>query len=600
MKRFILAIAAVAALACGCDKLSDRIDQIEDRVSALEQKCADLNTTITTVQKLVEAQAAGISIKDVKKVENGFQITFSDGTSYSIVNGAKGDAPAVTAVAVDGVYYWQVNGEWLVDGDRNKIPVTGASPQLKIEDEKWYVSTDGGKTWEELGVAGKTGVDVKVTEDDDAYYFDFGEGNVVTIAKMSVFVLKVEKDSIAVAANATETIAYTITGGDETTHLVAEGSGYTAKIDAAAKTISITAAAETAEGYVIVKAIRNSDGAASSQFIVVNASGNGGDDEDLKEGFKVEISNITGSSFDYKVVPNDPEMAYIAMASSKAYIDKYELSEDAALFQDDMDYFTELGANYSMTLAQVLEVITDKGTTENTVDELDPETDYVFYVYGVSSDAKLLTKITRVNVTTTKAEEGSSNPFEGKWTVKGTQANSSGTTDLEATITITMNEDGKTATIAGLGSYPAVAEYDSSKESLNVILGAGHSCAVKTFSGIGDKHVCWMGYDGTYVYTGGYLYLGLSDDKNSIKSNTVNTSTNVTVFGMALGLYDVNDDGSVGSWAKYSYGNKFLFESITKASATSSVKSGKKFDNNRIMSSVEVKPERCNCVERVF
>ena len=72
-------------------------------------------------------------------------------------------------MASDGVYYWTIDGEWLLDSDGNKIPTTGKdgadgqngengqdgadgiTPQLKIEEDYWYISYDNGMTWNQLG-----------------------------------------------------------------------------------------------------------------------------------------------------------------------------------------------------------------------------------------------------------------------------------------------------------------------------------------------------------------------------------------------------------------------------------------------------------------
>ena len=50
----------------------------------------------------------------------------------------------------DGKWYWMVNGDWLLDSEGNKIPVTGergVTPSMKIENGKWYVSYDYGVTY---------------------------------------------------------------------------------------------------------------------------------------------------------------------------------------------------------------------------------------------------------------------------------------------------------------------------------------------------------------------------------------------------------------------------------------------------------------------
>jgi uncharacterized protein (TIGR02145 family) len=90
-------------------------------------------------------------------------------------NGQNGTSPIVgVAKYTDGVYYWTLNGEWLLDDNGNKLPVSGKdgqngangkdgqdgadgkdgiTPLLKIENGYWYISYDNGATWTESGKA---------------------------------------------------------------------------------------------------------------------------------------------------------------------------------------------------------------------------------------------------------------------------------------------------------------------------------------------------------------------------------------------------------------------------------------------------------------
>lgn len=82
-------------------------------------------------------------------------------------DGKDGTTPIIGVALdpIDNAYYWTLNGDWLLDKDGNRIPLTsrdgqngadgkdGITPQLKIENGYWYVSTDNGKTWTQLGKA---------------------------------------------------------------------------------------------------------------------------------------------------------------------------------------------------------------------------------------------------------------------------------------------------------------------------------------------------------------------------------------------------------------------------------------------------------------
>lgn len=573
MKKALLAIAAFAALLCGCDKYGDRLDEIESRISALEQTCMDINANISTIQKIVDAQAAGISIKSVEKVDNGFQITFSDGTSYYIVNGPKGDSPAIQAVkdAADGKFYWKVNDEWLRTEDGAKVPVTGATPQLKIEDGEWFVSIDGGTTWEKLGVA-KGGTDITFTEDDTAYYFDFGDGNVAKIAKMAAFILKVETDAVEVAAGKSVAVPYTIVGADATTHVVAEAQGYTAKVDESAKTVTITAGSSVEAGYVIVKAIRNSDGASTSQFISVNDSSSPAPTGSLS----ISISEVIYNAVSFTVTPSSNDFRYIVNCWDKASIEEYGLTTDEALFEDELGTFEYLAMMYGYTLEQIIDILSTTGPVTETIDELDPDTEYVLYAYGVSSDLTLSTPIARVEFTTPSSPSGDSayEAMLGTWTAKGQFENDAEELeDGEWTLTFREKEKNKSFTITGFyEDFEAVANFDETKKILEIPFGANNIIAKFNFGSIGTQYGCWMGYDGEYVYTKGSFYWKLNDDM-SLSSATTSSGELIDPLGIVGGVYTLNNDGTCGDWMKYTFTEPRLFTSITKNPSKSSVDS---------------------------
>ena len=65
----------------------------------------------------------------------------------------------------DGIYYWTVDGNWLLDENGQQVKAVGTdgqngsngqdavTPQLKIESDKWWVSYDNGASWTEIGQA---------------------------------------------------------------------------------------------------------------------------------------------------------------------------------------------------------------------------------------------------------------------------------------------------------------------------------------------------------------------------------------------------------------------------------------------------------------
>ena len=212
-KIHLLLLGLTICLFSAChNELWDAIDGLDSRVTKLEELCKEMNTNITSLQTIVDVLQANDYITGIVEIKKngeiiGYTITFGKHEPITIYNGENGSATApIIGVAedTDGVYYWTLNGEWLLDNDGNKLPVSGKDgqngangtmPQLKIEEGYWYVSYDNGATWTELGKAigedgekgdkGDAGDSMfqSVTQDENYVYFTLADGTVIKIAK---------------------------------------------------------------------------------------------------------------------------------------------------------------------------------------------------------------------------------------------------------------------------------------------------------------------------------------------------------------------------------------------------------------------------------
>ena len=196
------------------------LENLDQRVTKLEELCKEMNTNITSLQTIVSVLQSNDFITGIVEIKKngeviGYTITFGKHDPITIYhgqngkdgqNGADGKDGITPMIGVaqdtDGVYYWTLNGEWLLDDNGNKLPVSGKdgqngtngsngqdgadgkdgqdgedgkdgtdgqdgkdgiTPQLKIEDGYWYISYDNGATWTQLGKAtgedGKDGAD---------------------------------------------------------------------------------------------------------------------------------------------------------------------------------------------------------------------------------------------------------------------------------------------------------------------------------------------------------------------------------------------------------------------------------------------------------
>ncbi len=264
MKKVFLTLLAAASL-CACNgDLKDRVDTLETKVAALESK---VNENVSSIAKLAEAAANAVTIASVTPNEDktSYTIKFSDGKTAVLTNGKDAEAPVVGMKEFEGELYWTVNGEFMTNNGA-KVPVSGKTPQFKIQDGKWYVSYDG-KAWDEVPVSGTVEPKLEMTETETEYVFTLGE-TVIKIVKEKAFAIKVKADSRMVVSGQVVTIGYTLFGADATTHVVAESKGLEAEVDEASSTVKITVPKTiSADAYVIVKAVRNSDGKYSAQYI---------------------------------------------------------------------------------------------------------------------------------------------------------------------------------------------------------------------------------------------------------------------------------------------------------------------------------------------
>ena len=315
MKKLLSLLACGLLLFSCSDKYDDSalrndLSDLENRVTKLEELCKQMNTNISSLQKIVEALQDNLSISKVEQISDGYIIHFSDGSTATIKNGKNSeDAPIIGVKKdTDGIYYWTLDGEWLTDEKGNKVKAQGTdgkdgvdgedgtngkdgiTPQLKIENGRWMLSMDNGKTWTDIGQAtgadgtdGEDGVDGKdgtngifksVTEDNDNVYFTLEDDSVITIPKSdnSKFAIAFDTTDIAILnGGESKTISYTITDATKNTVVKAIAQdGWKVKVDATSTdkgTITITAPNPIVESEILVFA---NDGSYRTVMVSLN------------------------------------------------------------------------------------------------------------------------------------------------------------------------------------------------------------------------------------------------------------------------------------------------------------------------------------------
>ena len=211
---YIITITLLSVWSCARfddSKIWEEFDNYYERLEKLEAACDVMNSNISALQAIVTALQGNDFVTGVDEIVEdgevvGYTITFSksgvvkiyhgkdgadgengvpgadgrpgiDGTDgENGSDGVDGHSPVVgVRKDTDGVYYWTIDGDWMLDDEGQKVPATGkdgadaegaapgkdgVTPLLKIEDGYWFVSYDGGKSWTKLYKAvGENGAD---------------------------------------------------------------------------------------------------------------------------------------------------------------------------------------------------------------------------------------------------------------------------------------------------------------------------------------------------------------------------------------------------------------------------------------------------------
>lgn len=150
--------SALMLVSCGSyddTELKNKVNELENRVAKLESA---VNANTQSILALVEASKSNDAVTGFSELndKSGYIITFASGKSITLYHGKNGSTPAIGVKAdSDGIYYWTVDGEWLLSGGK-KVKAEGkdaVTPKFKIENDNWFISQDGGKTWTNLGKA---------------------------------------------------------------------------------------------------------------------------------------------------------------------------------------------------------------------------------------------------------------------------------------------------------------------------------------------------------------------------------------------------------------------------------------------------------------
>jgi hypothetical protein len=177
--------------------------------------------------------------------------------------------------------------------------------------------------------------------------------------------------------------------------------------------------------------------------------------------FKIDVSDITPYGCHIKYTPLEYSGNYIFFVMDKKTVSKYLLDKDGLdeLYQGDLSWVQSVAESNNMTLEECLKhapqfYTMDGDETEMDYTDLDYDTDYIAYCYGLSLDGKRLTDFTMAEFSTSIVET-SDITFEATVT---------DITKSSANITITPSND------SDYYFWTYISEMDYSQYSLEEIM----------------------------------------------------------------------------------------------------------------------------------
>lgn len=289
MKKFFIILASVAAAvlmntACTQDLtgIEDRLESLEERVAAMVLSVNALNDNVKALQAFAES---GQTVKSITSNGNVYTITLGNNEEYKITVENK------LNVSIDKDGYWTVDGKQILydgkpvsavgkPGEDGAAGEPGKTPIFGVDEEGyWTVKYDEAEEAKRITDVNGNPVYAQGSPEGDSVFKSVAveDGYLVIVLNSDPektyrlpieadFRIEVATDCVAVVPGATVEIPFEIKGKDESTRVFVEAQGYTAVLKESA--IAVTAPAVLPEdGYVIIKAIRNSDSSMKALYL---------------------------------------------------------------------------------------------------------------------------------------------------------------------------------------------------------------------------------------------------------------------------------------------------------------------------------------------
>ena len=261
----------------GCtDMVQDKLDETHAKLSALQEQAGTVNRDLTTLDLIVKELDDGHTIlpESFRETADGYEVSFRDGKQIFIPFGKDGVTfiPVGVQDDADGLYYWKVDGEWLLDAEGNKIragATDGIVPQFEVRDDGfWWMSVDGGKTFEQFASCvdmDGLGVFREVRQTAlGKVILTLWDGEAIELSSEFPFRMSFEgpvRDTVLIAGGETLPIPYKVKVEGETDQPLIVTSGtdgvYLSRLEAVDDTtgiVKVQAPADFKDGYILLSA----------------------------------------------------------------------------------------------------------------------------------------------------------------------------------------------------------------------------------------------------------------------------------------------------------------------------------------------------------
>lgn len=147
-KSLLLGLLMCGFAACDTTDLEREINSLKDRVEDYEAQVQKLNDDMNIIRVLLDGNK---TITSYSFDGTNYTLTLSNGETLTLTQGVVGaDYPSIIIGE---------NGNWTIAGKDSGVKAEAEdgkdapyTPQFKIENGNWWVSLDGGTTWQDLGV----------------------------------------------------------------------------------------------------------------------------------------------------------------------------------------------------------------------------------------------------------------------------------------------------------------------------------------------------------------------------------------------------------------------------------------------------------------